>query len=104
MGVPDEPAKVGVFLHSDGPLAILQDVSMAPVLAIEGNGVAREEAPHEAAQPLGATPHQQVGMVGDQGPGGDGGAGRRGDPPAAPVVAYHPPLPLRRSVVEGRGN
>ena len=49
---------------ADGPH--LEEVAAAVMAKVEGEGVAREEAPDEAREAGRATPEQQVGMVGEQ--------------------------------------
>jgi len=39
------------------------------VASVEGAGVPREEAPHAAGQRARPGAHQQVGMIGEEGPG-----------------------------------
>jgi hypothetical protein len=52
----------------------LEEVAHPLVAAIEGPGVPAEEGPHRPGEGAGPCPHQEVGVIGEQGPGehGDG--------------------------------
>ena len=108
--VADQVPEVGVCLDDEGLVAVLEEMAvpaMAPVVRL---GVAGEEPAHELGEPLGATPEQQVRVVGQEGPGIDRGPGRRGDRaqagheslPILPIGHDLPPLdPAEDDVVQG---
>jgi hypothetical protein len=70
--------EVGVLFHHDGFVPVLEEVADTLVAPIVGEGIAGEEAAHELREALRATPEEQMGMVGQEGPGIEGGPrGRR---------------------------
>ena len=72
MEVADEFEEVGLLLHHDGLVPVLEEMPDPLVAAIEGPGVAREEGPHAARERPAPRPDQEVGMVREQRPGVDG--------------------------------
>ena len=82
--VAHQLAEVGVLLHDDGLVAVLEEVADALMATVVREGVAREHPAHESRQPLGPTPEQQVGVVREERPGVEDRPGCRGDVPQAP--------------------
>ena len=82
--VAHQLAEVGVLLHDDGLVAVLEEVAHPPVAAVVRLGVPRQEPAHELGEPRRAAPQEQVGVVGEEGPGVEGRPGCRGDVPQAP--------------------
>ena len=70
--VADELQEVRLLLHHDGLVPVLEEVAHPLVAAVEGPGIAREQTPHAAGQRARARPHEEVGMVREEGPGVDG--------------------------------
>ena len=64
---------------SAGRVAVLEDVSDSAMAAVVGEGAAGEEPAHEAWEPGGATPEQEVRVVREERPRVDLGPGGRGD-------------------------
>jgi len=81
--VADQLQEVGLRLHHDGLVAVLEQVAHALMAAIERPGVPGEEGAHTARERPTPRPDQEMGVVGQEGPGGDGersGVRQRGDP------------------------
>jgi len=70
--VAHQLAEVGLLLHDDGFIPVLEEVPHPLVAAVVPEGVAREQPAQELREPLGPTAEQQMGMVGEDGPGVDG--------------------------------
>ena len=79
MDVADQLPEVGVLLHNDGLVAILEEMPGPSMVAVIGQGIAGEEPPHEPGESLGAASEQQMGMVGEEGPCVDRGLCGDGD-------------------------
>lgn len=79
MDVAHELPEIRVLIADDGLVAILEHMPIRTVRAIVAHGIAREQPPHERRQPLGAAPHEEMGMIWQQGPRVDGRAGRAGN-------------------------
>ena len=76
--VAHEFEEVRLLLHHDGLVAVLEEMARALVAAVEGAGVAGEEAPHAPGERAAPGADQEVGVVGEERPGVDGeGAVRR---------------------------
>jgi len=67
--VAHEFLEVGILLHHDGLVPVLEEMPVPLVPAVEVPGIPGEEAPHEGGKPVGATPEKKVGVVGQEGPG-----------------------------------
>ena len=81
MKVPYELQEVGLHLHHDGLVPVLEEVAAAVMVTVEGEGVARGEAPHKVREAGRARPERQVGVVGGQGSGVGRGPGRDSERP-----------------------
>ena len=78
MEVAGQFQEIGLGFHHDGLVPVLEEVADPLVPAVEGAGVAREEGPHAPGERARARPHEEMGVVGEEGPGEDGpGALRR---------------------------
>ena len=77
--VAHQLAEVWILLTDDRPVPVLEEMAPPPVAAVVRLGVARQEPAHALGEPRRAAPQEQVGMVGEEGPGVEGGPGRRGD-------------------------
>ena len=71
MEVARELQEVGLLLHHDGCVPILEQVPSPRVAAIEGPRVARKEGAHAPRERPVPRPDQEVRMVREQGPGVD---------------------------------
>ena len=83
VNVADQLQEVGLCLHYDGLVAVLEQVAHPLMAAIERPGVSGEEGAHAARERPTPRPDQEMGVVGQEGPGGDGersGVNQRGDP------------------------
>lgn len=65
--------------HHDQLARVLEDVPNAVMAAVVRESVAGDEPAHEVREALRATPEQQMGVVGQEGPRVNGGPGGRGD-------------------------
>jgi hypothetical protein len=72
MEVADELQQVRLFFHHDGLVPVLEEVAHAPVAPVEGRGVPGEERAHEPGDRPRPRAEQEVGVIGEQGPGVDG--------------------------------
>jgi hypothetical protein len=72
--------EVAVFLTDDRFVAVLEEIPVPAMAAVEPDRVAGEEAPHQGGQGDGTGPDQEVGMVRQEGPGIAGGLGGRQEP------------------------
>ena len=70
--------------------SVLKDVATAAVASIEGDGIARQELAHQCREPGRAAAQQQVGVIGQETPGVNGGARA----PHAVGHARHEVLPI----------
>ena len=69
MEVADEFQQVGLLLHHDGLVAILEEMPHTFMAPVEGAGIAGEEGPHAARQGTRPRPDEEMGMVRQEGPG-----------------------------------
>jgi hypothetical protein len=111
--VPDQLAEGGPLFHHDGLVPVLEEGADPVMPAVVGEGISGEAPPHEPGQALGAAPEQQVGMVGQQGPGVEGRPGGRGHRAQARhkglavlLIGHDPPPlhPAEDDVVQGPRN
>ena len=75
MEVADEFPEIGVRLHHDRLIAVLEEVPLPSVPPVVRQGVAGEQAAHERGEAARPTPEEQVGVVREEGPGVEGGPG-----------------------------
>ena len=71
----DQLPEAGGLLDHDGLVPVLEEVPHALMAAVEGPGRAGEEPAHAAREAGRATPEQEVSMVREEGPRGEGGTG-----------------------------
>jgi len=67
--IAHELEEVPVLLHHDRLVPVLEEVARPAVPAVEGPGVAGEERAHAPGQRARPGPHQEVGVIREQGPG-----------------------------------
>lgn len=67
--------QVGIVLAGQGFVAVLKKVSGALMATVEADGMAGQQPTHENAQIGAFGAQQEMGMVGNQGPGKASGAG-----------------------------
>ena len=80
--------KVNSVNNDDGFVPVLEVVPHSLAAAVVREGVAREHPAHELREPRGPTPEQQVGVVREEGPGGERRPGGRG---AVPCIGHDRP-------------
>ena len=68
MDVSHQHQEVGFLLADDRFVAILKEVAVPPVPAVEGDGIAGHEAAHDLSQVDVSAPEQKVKVVGKQRP------------------------------------
>jgi len=76
MEVPYELKQVGFLFYHNGFVPILEKMSGAMVAPIEGPSITSEEAPHAAGKWARTRPHQQMGVIRQEGPGKNGQGAR----------------------------
>ncbi len=108
--VADQLQEVPFRLHHHRHVPVLEEVAHPLVAPVEGSGIAGEERAHGPGQGADPRPHQEVGVVREEGPGVDAedlglrqGGEARDEVGPAPVVAEEgPPLdPPHHDMVEG---
>src|SRR4030042_1608543 len=72
MDVARELQQVGVILADDGLVAVLEEVPVAAMAAIEVDHITGEELSHAGGEGLLDCPHQEMEMVGQERPSVDG--------------------------------
>jgi hypothetical protein len=77
--VADEFQQVGLFLHHDGFIAVLESMPDPLVAAVEGPSVPRQKGAHAAGQGPRPGADQQMGMIGEERPGIDDPGSRLGE-------------------------
>ena len=112
MEIADQLQEIGLLLHHDGPVPVLEEMAHALVAPIEATGVPREERAHTPGQRSGTRAEQEVGVIREERPGVDGECpllGQPGDPadevrPVGVVAEDGRPLdPPHHHVVQGPG-
>jgi hypothetical protein len=61
--IADQLQEIRLFVHHDGPIAILEEMAGAPVAPIESARVPGQEAAHAAGQRARARADQQVEVI-----------------------------------------
>ncbi len=69
MYVADQLKQIGVFLASNGFIAVLEKVSRTFVLEVEDNGVAGQKATHEDREFCYSRAEKQMEVIGHERPG-----------------------------------
>jgi len=69
MDVSHQRQEIGILLADDRFVTILKEVAVPPVAAVERNGIAGHQRPHQPAQRNIPTPEQEMEMVRKQRPG-----------------------------------
>jgi hypothetical protein len=69
--VADELEEVRLFLYNHRLVAVLEKVPSAPVASVEGARIPSEETTHGSAEWPGPSPHEQMDVVRQEGPGVD---------------------------------
>jgi hypothetical protein len=64
MNVTDQLPKIDIFITDDRVTTVLKEMPMPVMAKVVGHGVARQEAPHEFREALGATSQEEVSMIG----------------------------------------
>lgn len=87
--VADQLQEVRILLDQDGLVAVLEEVALPLVAAVEGPGVPGEQPPHAGGERLPARPDKEVDVIGEECPRQDGQPrGRRhGSEPVHPGLA-----------------
>ena len=80
MDVAHQLQKVRVFLTENGLVAVLEEIAVSPVSAIEAHHVAREQPRHHGGERSSSCSQKKVNMVGEQRPAVAGSRGLDKDP------------------------
>jgi hypothetical protein len=91
MDVAHQLQQVRVFLTEDGFVAVLKQIAVASVSAIEAHHVAREQPRHHGSERSSSCSQKKVNMVGEERPAVAGSRGL-GEDPCQPIEEV---LPVR---------
>ncbi len=69
MNVSDKFSEIEVFLADDRFITVLKKLAVAFVPAVEGNGIPRQQFPHERREAISIGSQEKVGVIGHQDPG-----------------------------------
>ena len=74
MDVTDQFPEIRVLFADNGLVSVLEQMPVAAMPLVEGDGVPGKEAPHEPREPRGTTAEEHVSVIREDGPRVDPGA------------------------------